>query len=244
MHSENNSIKKRVAILQSSYIPWKGYFDQINSVDEFVLYDCAQYTKRDWRNRNKIKTSRGLVWLTIPVEVKGKFNQTIEDTLVADQSWAESHFKTLVHNYSSTRYFALYKAELEELYEKAASMKQLSQINFLFLQKICGWLRIQTPLRWSNEFKLQDGKTERLLGICRDLNATLYLSGPAAKDYLQEDLFSNHGIEVAWADYSNYPVYSQAHPPFEHGVSVLDLLFNEGPNAVNFMKSYTRVSEV
>src|SRR5438046_4323553 len=90
---------RKAAIVQSNYIPWKGYFDLIRRVDEFILYDDVQYTRRDWRNRNLIKTPQGLRWLTIPVEVKGKYYQSIRDTKIADPVWAASHWQTIVHNY-------------------------------------------------------------------------------------------------------------------------------------------------
>ena len=101
-------MNKRVAIVQSNYIPWRGYFDLINSVDEFILYDDAQYTKRDWRNRNVIKSSNGLVWLTIPVQVKGKYFQKIRQAVVADEKWSLDHWNVIIHNYSKARYFSQY----------------------------------------------------------------------------------------------------------------------------------------
>ncbi|MBX9690071.1 MAG: WbqC family protein [Candidatus Obscuribacterales bacterium] len=236
--SETMTKPVKVAILQSSYIPWKGYFDQINSVDAFVLYDCVQFTRRDWRNRNKIKTPHGLHWLSIPVEVKGKYFQSIFDTKIADKSWAQEHFLSLKHHYAKANHFQDYEAELKEIYGEAAEIESLSKVNHLFLSRICKWLGINTPLRWADEFTLAEGKTERLFGICKSLNADIYISGPAAKDYLDEAVFNNNQMRVEWADYSGYPEYKQLHPPFEHGVTILDLLFNEGPQAQQYMKSF------
>lgn len=192
----------KVAILQSCYIPWKGYFDQINSVDTFVLYDCVQFTRRDWRNRNKIKTPHGTKWLSIPVSQRGKFDQKISETEVESSSWANEHYLSLKHHYSKAAFFKHYEAELEETYKRASEIKHLSQINQVFLETICNWLSIETPLVQSSEFKLREGKSERLLGICQDLNADTYISGPAAKDYLDAPLFNSHNISVEWADYS------------------------------------------
>jgi hypothetical protein len=107
---------RKAAIVQSSYIPWKGYFDLIRQVDEFILYDDVQYTRRDWRNRNLIKTPHGLSWLTIPVDVKGKYFQSIRETRIADPGWAERHWKTIVHNYSRAPHFDHHRQKLEELY--------------------------------------------------------------------------------------------------------------------------------
>ncbi len=228
----------KVAILQSSYIPWKGYFDQINSVETFVLYDCVQYTRRDWRNRNKIKTPHGLHWLSIPVDAKGKFLQSIAETEISDKSWAKEHFLSLKHHYARAPFFNDYAKELQEMYAEAGEMNRLSPVNHLFLSRICKWLGINTPLRWADEFVLEEGKSERLLGICKQLNADVYISGPAARDYLDESIFNAEGMKVEWADYSGYPEYKQIHPPFEHAVTVLDLLFNEGPDAPKYMKSF------
>jgi len=227
---------KKIAILQSNYIPWKGYFDLINSVDEFVLYDDMQYTRRDWRNRNKIKTPQGLKWLTIPIDVKGRYFQKINETLVSDISWSNQHWQHIRQVYSKTPYFDDYSEMLEALYMDSDE-KHLSQINFKFIEAINGILGIKTKLSWSSEYDLEEGQTEKLLGICQQAGADVYLSGPAARGYFDEGLASYMGIQVEWMDYCGYPEYSQLYPPFEHGVTVLDLIFNEGANAKNFMKS-------
>lgn len=228
---------KKIAILQSNYIPWKGYFDLINMVDEFILYDDMQYTRRDWRNRNKIKTPNGLTWLTIPVEAKGKYFQKISETQISENDWAKKHWQSIVHNYSKARHFKEYKNIFEELY-LTCDEEYLSQINYKFITTINEILGITTKIRWSSEFELIDGQTEKLLGICKDCNADIYLSGPAAKDYFDEELAKQENIQVEWMDYSEYGEYNQLFPPFEHGVSVLDLIFNEGLNATSFMKSF------
>ncbi|MBE0492607.1 MAG: WbqC family protein [Sulfurospirillum sp.] len=228
---------KKIAILQSNYIPWKGYFDLINMVDEFVLYDDMQYTRRDWRNRNKIKTPQGLKWLTVPVDVKGKYYQKINETKISDNDWAESHWQQIKQNYSKAKYFKEYKDIFEELY-LTCEEEYLSQINYKFITAINEILDIKTKIRWSSEFELIDGQTQKLLGICKDCNADIYISGPAAKEYFDEELAKKENIQVEWMDYSVYKEYEQLHPPFEHGVSILDLIFNEGSNATKFMKSF------
>lgn len=228
---------KKIAILQSNYIPWKGYFDLINMVDEFVLYDDMQYTRRDWRNRNKIKTPQGLQWLTIPVEIKGKFFQKINETKVSEKDWGKKHWQSILRNYSKAKYFKDYKNIFEELY-LACEEEYLSQINYKFIITINEILGIKTKLSWSSEFELVDGQTEKLLGICKDCHADIYLSGPAAKDYFNEDLAKQENIKVEWMDYSGYKEYEQLNPPFEHGVTILDLIFNEGQNTRSFMKSF------
>lgn len=228
---------KRVAIVQSNYIPWKGYFDLINMVDELILYDDMQYTRRDWRNRNYIKTQNGLMLLTIPVEVKGKYFQKIKDTKVSDSSWPKNHWMTIVHNYAKAKYFKEYQGILESLYIDCKE-EYLSQINYRFISAICKLLGIDTKISWSMDYDLVEGKTERLVGLCKSTHATHYISGPSAKDYIVDELFQKEDVELSYMDYSNYPEYKQLFGQFEHGVSIIDLILNEGPNATKFMKSF------
>lgn len=226
---------KKVVITQSNYIPWKGYFDSIALADEFILLDEVQYTKRDWRNRNTIKTPQGLLWLSIPVQVKGKFNQSIRETMIAEPGWRMQHWKSIKMNYSSAPYFKKYAESFEELYLKGDE-SHLSEINLSFIKKICQILQIQTTIRFSEEFQATSGKTDRLLDICLKTNATDYYSGPAAKAYIEEDKFKDAGVKLHFLEYENYPIYPQLHGEFVHTVSVLDLIFNTGPQARSFMK--------
>jgi len=230
-------INKKVAILQSNYIPWKGYFDLINLVDEFIIYDDVQYTKNDWRNRNKILTHNGVQWLTIPVKQE-KLNQKINETKVFDKRWNIKHWRTLQQNYSKASYFEHYKYALEHLY-LTTNTEYLSQINYLFITEICKQLEIKTKITWSDQYNYGLGKTERLVQLVQATGGNEYISGPAAKEYLNEKLFRNAGIKVTWMDYSGYPEYHQLHAPFEHNVSILDLIFSEGPNASKFLKSFS-----
>jgi hypothetical protein len=229
---------KKVAIVQSNYIPWKGYFDLINAVDEFILYDDVQFTRRDWRNRNLIKTPRGLEWLTIPVNVKGRFLQKICETGINDPGWRAQHWSTLVHNYAKAPYFSLYRPQLEPLYLENADLR-LSAVNYRFICAICAILGIRTRLSWSMDYHpLKEGKTERLAELCRRVQGTHYLSGPAARDYLEPQVFDAAGISLSFFDYAGYPQYPQRFAGFEHGVTVLDLLFNVGADAPRFMKTF------
>ncbi len=225
---------KKVAISQSNYIPWKGYFDLINSVDEFVIYDEMQYTKRDWRNRNIIKTSNGLKWLTIPVEVKGKYFQKINEVIAIDDSWRKKHWNTIKHNYARARYFKQYEEYFESLYLDSAE-KELSKINYNFIKAINEILKIDTKMIHSKELTLAGDKSEKLLNICMDLNATVYVSGPAAKNYLDERIFNNANIKVEWMKYDNYKEYEQLYGEFSHNVSILDLIFAKGEEARYFL---------
>ncbi len=217
---------KKIAILQSNYIPWKGYFDLINSVDEFIVYDDVQYTKNDWRNRNLLKTPKGVEWLTIPVSVK-KLDQKIIDTKVASAKWGIKHWKSIVNNYSKSKYFHNYKDIFEELYLHN-SFVSLSEINVAFIVAINSILEIKTPLRLSSEFDNNPDRNMRLINICTSCGANKYLSGPSAANYLDVDLFNKHKVTVEWMSYGSYSEYTQLYPPFAHNVSVLDLIFNEG----------------
>ena len=231
---------KRVAILQSNYIPWKGYFDLINWVDEFILYDTAQYTKNDWRNRNLVKSPAGPRWLTIPVAYH--FGQPIQDTKVSDPGWAKRHWGTLVQYYSKAAGFADYSGIFEALYLSTVE-PHLSLINHRFLTEICRILGIRTRISWSKDYQLAGGQTERLVNLCLQAGASEYLSGPAAKNYLNEALFEQAGIRLVFIDYAGYPEYRQLHGPFEHRVSILDLIFNEGFRATQYMKSFPGVRQ-
>lgn len=226
---------KRVAIVQSNYVPWRGYFDLIASVDEFVLLDDAQYTRRDWRNRNKIKTAQGLQWLTIAVEAKGKYDQAIQDTRVADPSWADAHWRTLRQTYAKAPGFAQAAPFVEELYATVPG-PLLSDVNHHFLSRICRRLGIETTLTWSRDYDAAGTKTDRLLDICVKARATEYVSGPAAQVYLEEERFAAAGIDVAWHAYGDYPEYDQPHPPFEPRVSIIDVLLCAGDDAAGLIR--------
>ena len=226
---------KKVLITQSNYIPWKGFFDALRQADEFIAYDDAQYTKRDWRNRNRIKTTNGPIWLSIPVKVKGKFNQKINETVISDNQWKHKHWKSLEYNYRKSTYFSEYGPLIKHFYDSAPS-SNLSETNYHFTKSICELLKIETQFSFSSEYELVQGKNERLLEICKQANADVYLSGPSAKNYLDEDMFAKSNIRIEYLDYGSYPEYPQLFPPFIHEVSILDLIFNTGPDALKYMK--------
>lgn len=197
-----------------------------------------QYTRRDWRNRNQIKTKDGVKWLTIPVEVKGKYSQKINETKISEKGWAEKHWETICHSYSKAKYFNRYKDIFEDLYSKNSSEEYLSKVNYNFLKAICDIIGIKTNFRWSSEFILLEERNERLVEICKNMGATDYYSGPSAKAYMNEELFKRENIKVHYFDNSGYPVYNQLHGEFIHAVSIIDLIFNEGPDSSKFMKSF------
>ncbi len=233
------SNKKKVAIVQSNYIPWKGYFDMIASVDEFILYDDMQYTRRDWRNRNQIKTPQGVQWLTVPVKVKGKYHQTIRETEIDGTEWAELHWKSFSQHYRRAKHFDEIAKELEPLYLQN-EYSHLSQLNRTLIEWVCMKLGIRTIIRNSWDYQLMDGKTERLVNLCVQAGGKEYISGPAARGYIEEAVFIENGIQLTWFDYEGYPEYPQLWGDFTHGVTILDLLFNCGSDVPRYMRYVRR----
>lgn len=229
--------RKRVAIVQSSYIPWKGYFDLIRAVDEFILFDDVQFTKRDWRSRNRIKTAQGPLWLTVPVQTKGRYHQTIREVVVSDSSWQVDHWRSIRAHYARAPYFPRYRDALERLFLERTESR-LSEINRRLIEGLCELLGIRTTLTWSMDYASDGTKTDRLVSLCRQCGATEYLSGPSAGVYIDAERFAAEGIALRYADYSSYPEYPQLYPPFDHQVSVIDLLVHAGPDAVAYMKDF------
>nr|WP_216293994.1 WbqC family protein [Delftia acidovorans]MCA1068308.1 hypothetical protein [Delftia acidovorans] len=224
---------KKVVILQSNYIPWKGYFDLINDADEFIFYDDVQYTRNDWRNRNVIKTAQGLHWLSVPVG--SDRDRLVCDVEIKDHSWQIKHYKTLVANYGKSPFFEMYQPFLKELYIDTHWVK-LSDLNQFIIKSVSNrFLGIDTVFRDSRELVATGKKQERLLEILRKVDARTYISGPAAKNYIESAGFEAEKIELVWKDYSGYPAYPQKYLQFEHGVSIFDLLFNVGPKAPWFI---------
>jgi len=224
---------KKVAILQSNYIPWKGYFHIIQKVDHFVFLDTAQYTSRDWRNRNQIKTPEGLKWLTVPSNgtQSMKINEVKIDNSV---DWRKKHLKALGKNYRKCRYFQRY-FELFQNILMSKNWKNLSNLNQLLIKEIAGILSIKTTFSDSGEFKLMEGKNEKIISIIQQLNGDSYLTGPAAKSYIDPEMFKRNNIKLEYIDYSNYPVYRQPWGKFAHKVTIFDLLFCEGSDSPQFI---------
>lgn len=233
---------KKISIIQSNYIPWKGYFDIIFNSDVFIFLDDVQFTKNDWRNRNVIKTSKGLEWMTIPVRLSGKFGQRISETEVVNNRWITKHLQTIKQNYSKSPFFSSFFPKLESTYLSLNKIKSISEINQTLIDFLCKELAFNTSLRQSTDyFSLQEldslSSVERIIALCKKEDAQAYISGPAAKNYIAIDEFLKNDILLFWANYSNYPVYPQLYETFEHGVSIIDLLFNTGPQAREFLKA-------
>lgn len=224
----------KVVILQSNYLPWRGYFDLIHDADLFVFHDDLQYTKNDWRNRNKIKTPRGTEWLTIPVGTD-EHRRIDEVLLPTDRTWAARHWRLLQDHYREAPHFGAYEAFFREVYE-GRTWTRLSELNQFLITRIArDFLGCTTDFTDSTRFGLTSRKQERVLDLLRATGATTYISGPAAKDYLDPEAFREAGIDLVWKDYSGYPDYPQFHPPFAGAVSIVDLLFQTGPQAADYI---------
>ena len=222
-----------IAVLQSNYIPWKGYFDIIHDVEEFCFYDDVQYTKGDWRNRNLIKTPKGTEWLSIPVGTS--LDRLICDVTIADPSWQAKHWQIIQHYYAKAPHFARYRAFFEDFYV-GRKWENLSLMNQHLIRKISkDLLGITTRFSDSRDYKPEGARLERLLDLLKKAGGTTYVSGPAARDYIVPLRFESAGIKLVWKDYAGYPTYPQFYGEFKHGVTILDLLFHVGPSAPQYI---------
>lgn len=231
--------KYKTAIIQSNYIPWLGYFDIISKVDLFIFHDDLQYTKNDWRNRNKIKTANGLKWLSIPVGTDEK--RLINEVIIHDSKWQIQHWREIEENYKNAKYFNLYKDFFVNFYTKN-KWDSLSQLNQHLIIKISKEILGLKTIFLVSTVRSNKKKTEKLLDILAYYKSETYLTGPNANNYIDRNLIKTSGIKLLWIDYSGYPIYKQLQEPFEMHVSIIDPLFNLGPDLVNHFK-YSKVIE-
>jgi hypothetical protein len=224
----------RVGIIQSNYIPWRGYFDFVDDVDLFIFHDDLQYTKGDWRNRNRIKTPAGLQWLTVPVHYAHVGQLIDEVSLDESQSWRRKHLNLLEANYRTAPYFQTYFKLFADVLNVA--YPGLSKLNIALIRWVMNCLEITTPTLVSKDLNSIGSKTTRLIDLLKKVNASIYLSGPAAAEYLDLQNFVDHGIRLEYKSY-DYPAYEQIGGEFAPAVSILDLLFNTGPHSRKYLKS-------
>ena len=228
-------MKNKVIITQSNYIPWKGYFTSMLHATHLVLYDDMQYTKRDWRNRNKIITNNGPSWLSIPVATKGRFFQKINETKIKDDRWNQKHWDKIKQNYRKAPFFYLYKDAFQKIYlEDLKDVQLLSSINRKMLENIIEILQLKINILDSRDFELIGDRTEKLVNICNQLDADEYFTGPSAKSYMQEDLFTQQGIKIKYYNLDGFPEYKQMWNGFDHHVSILDMIMNLGPDTIKY----------
>jgi len=225
---------KRIVILQPSYLPWLGYFDQMFKSDVFVIYDDVQFDKHGWRNRNRIKTPQGVQWLTVPVLTKGKnfpLNRDIE--INNGVSWQDKHLKSLMQNYSKAPCFEPFFGSIQDILRKP--YKFLIDLNMDLISAIRRYLQIADEIHFASQLGVpKSGKTERLIELCRHFGADRFLEGDAGKNYIDESLFEAHGILLEYHRY-HHPVYRQLYGEFVPFLSIVDLLFNYGDAALRIL---------
>lgn len=226
----------RCVILQPSYIPWRGYFDLIHRADTFVFYDDVQYDTRGWRNRNRIKTSHGLKWLTIPVKKHGAQTESIPVKRIAiDDSvdWPRQHLAALTLSYARAPHFDAHRDWLQRVYATPPGL--LADFTIATTIELARMIGIEkTRFLRSSTLGIGGKKTDRLVAILRELGATEYLSGPSARDYIEPQKFAEAGIDLQYMTY-DYPEYPQLYPPYDPQVSILDLLFMVGAGAPSYI---------
>lgn len=228
-------MSNKIIITQSNYIPWKGYFSSMKYATHLVLYDDAQYTRRDWRNRNKIITPRGPEWLSIPINVKGKYHQKVNEAQVKNRTWATDHWNKIRENYRKAPGFRKYSEYFEALYcSELPQYEFLTDINRRMLRACIDLLEIDIEILDSRDFTIRGGKTGKLINICKDLDADEYFTGPAAKNYMEEHLFADNGIALTYYDLDNFPTYEQLWGDFDPYVSVLDMFFVLGDKTPDY----------
>jgi len=216
----------RVVILQSNYIPWRGYFDLIRTADIFIYYDEVQYTRGDWRNRNKVVSESGERWITLPVLKAGNFGQSIADTRISDIRWTSKHWDNIRGTYKSAPQFKTWKPFFKEAYKALEGEESLIKINRYLIEAICKELEITTKFLCSSDLPDPGNKTQRLVNLCKAVGATRYLSGRAAQNYLDVQKFEDADIVVEWFNYPDYKSYPQLDGQYRVGVSIIDTLFN------------------
>jgi hypothetical protein len=225
----------KAAVIQSNYLPWRGYFDLMHEADVFVFYDDVQYTVNDWRNRNRVKTANGVVWLTIPVGDQN--DRRICDVEIRDRAWARRHWMTIEQSYRRAPGFARHVEFFRDIY--ARSWSSLSVLNQTTTRAIAvDLLGIRTEILDSRDFGLRGTGSDRLLTLLHRIGATEYISGPSAKSYLDVEAYTRTGVEVHWKDYSDYPEYPQLHGAYAPGLSIVDLVMNCGDRASDYIWGY------
>lgn len=218
-----------VVVLQPGYLPWLGFFDQLRRADVFVYYDDVQYDKHGWRNRNRIKTQNGPLWLTVPVRHRGEgFPRILDVEIDRGTPWARKHVASVRQAYARAPFLHRYLPELEALLQR--QWTHLVDLDIASVDLLAGWLGLTCRIERSSRLGIAGERSERLVNVCRRFGASTYVSGDAAEAYLEVPLFERHGIAVEWQRFV-HPVYPQLHGAFVPYLSALDLLLNCGDDA-------------
>lgn len=226
---------KTLVVLQPGYLPWLGFFDQMRRADVFVYYDDVQYDKHGWRNRNRVKSPAGPHWLTVPVRHHGLGQPRIMDVEIDSRApWARKHVGSLRQFYARSPFVQLYLPELEALLER--SWTRLIDLDVAVVAMMANWLKLSPEMHLASALGVEGEQSGRLLALCRHFGATRYLSGSAARDYLDVPLFERHGVAVEWQDY-RHPTYPQQHGEFVPYLSAIDLLLNCGEESRAILES-------
>lgn len=225
---------RTLVVLQPGYLPWLGFFNQMARADVFVYYDDVQYDKHGWRNRNRIKTQSGPQWLTVPVLHHGRGMPSIlEAEIDRRRPWARKHVASLRQAYARAPSAAQYLPELEELL--CRPWERLVDLDIALVAVMCRWFGLSRRIERSSQLGIPGEQSERLVRICQHFGARTYLSGSAARVYLDTALFERNGIAVEWQDYV-HPVYRQLHGDFVPYLSAIDLLLNCGGESLSVLE--------
>ena len=228
-----------VVITQSNYVPWRGWYAMVRASDTLVYLDDVQFTRRDWRNRNRILIGGQPKWITIPVNNSGNYHSLIHEITVSDPRWWESHLSLLKSAYHSQDFFSSFITKIQSAYKALEGLDSLSAINQRLNEWIFSTLKIATTVRDSREFPSHLKRSERLVEICKFIGANEYISGPAAKAYLDEKLFEENSIEVRWIDYSKLPPFELPQLP-EQELSILHFLASIDQSEVIRLTSFNK----
>ena len=227
----------RIVITQSNYIPWRGWFALVRSAELLVLYDSVQYTKRDWRNRNLIWTPNGEKWLSIPVTTKSRFHQAINETEVNDRSWPKSHFGVISNTARLYNSDPSIVADFRHLFSKLSDFDRLSSINLYSIQWIAERIGIDVRILTDEQFEFNGTPSKRLADIAQAAGASVYITGTAAKNYLDTTEFELRHIDVEWTDYSSLPADNTL-PSSPLELSILDTMLRHGYEQSRFLSTF------
>lgn len=232
-------MEKTVVVMQPGYLPWLGFFELLWQSDVFVVYDNVQYDKNGWRNRNRIKTANGPMWLTVPVSLPNGLSTKIYEARIDNsQRWQKKHIASIEQNYRKARYFSDYFPPIKELLEQ--KWESLLELNLKLITRLANLLGIQREIHLASELEIQDDdKIKRLVKITSLFGGTRFYEPAGGKAYFNESSiqkFKDAGIGVEFQNY-RHPIYAQLYGNFIPNLSVVDLILNHGPQSLKIITS-------